>query len=605
MSGVGVTVDVSIAVQAGSDEAGFAFVACPSPSLAWRVDLRDCRSRALLRAADGSLWLLGMDGLAWTRAHLAAANARLCQRAGRSVAGIAATLAAGFTVRSISLTVPRTLCARRLWDVERIGDLLLGDVMRRRRQSSGGAEAESRAATAERLRSNLDSAVSVLVATLDAENLMLAMQCAFDARIYNWLLRGDGERRRQFVRAFPLLLPQVVSGRRAAAELERIVDRGERLVEQLAASWSVRPAVIRALQQPATPVPPMCRGDARRLAATFDALPPEAWPRDRASWRRFGRLLQMAMRRLTSRPWESTLAMAWLREALAGRTASDDDDVGERLRDGVLRVQQLRDALVELLAASLRPLRSSKAASTKRAAQVVDGFLRKLAPAQLLALADRYREALLQAIGSDVLANHVGLLHGGRGWPLMADDYESRDGARRVVPVCSRRELRRCGEIFENCLRGSHFDGYARRLAEGSAFYVLLLDMRTARPCSLAELAVDERSETRIRVSVLQHQTPGNAAVPSKQCRTALAELLRLTAGTPQQAHLHKGLIALRATAAATGGGSIVGRSARAAALWKVIGAAGMTAMRQRLAVNYCVIDRRADGGAAQLALQW
>ncbi len=610
MRGIGFTVDCSDAVAAGSDEAGFSFVAFPSRSLAWRFNLSGYGSRALLRAADGSLWLLGTPHLAaFTLAHLAAANARICRRPATGCADIAADLSSEFQDFSVSVSAPRTLDARELWDIDRFGDVLLDETARRCGQRPSRSEAApSLQLLRQRLHAALTAAVSDFVAKLDSEIVHLASQRQFDARIYNWLLGGAVERRRQFARAFPLFLPFALAGHRQAAELHRIVDRGHKLAERLALLWSVRPGVIRALRQPAGPVAAMWLHDPKGLAATFDALPAETWPRDAAAWRRFDRLVNCAVRGLTTLPSESTVALAWLRAALTGRPRTRGAlGRGERLREGVVRVAQMRDTLVELLAETLRPQRSSKAAVTKVAAAVVDGFLLKLSAAQQVALAERYREELARSVGADVLADQIGLLRGARGWPLFPADYVSPDRSRRVTAVCSRQELRRCGAIFGNCLRGSHFDGYASRLVAGSAFYVALFDARTARPCSLAELAVDDRGSALIRLSVAQHQAPGNVEAPSPECRAALAGLLRFTRTAPIQSHLRKGLLAMRGRAASTRTGSrVIGRSALAQSLWKVIGSPGMAAIIQR--ITTAVRGRHensagAGGRSTQLAL--
>jgi hypothetical protein len=542
----------------GEAASELAWVSFPgAANLIARQLLRNTACCALLRAADGTLWMLRTVGHVWTEARLAtAAQFLVASRARRRVDPLLEKRL------SRALDLPQVTVAHPVldrledahWGVRKLAiGLWMERASGRGAQPDAGRLAAEVGAYEQTLAALLRAAIGRFVDGLEADVISVEPRSLADTRLYNFLVPAPWRRNRlQLAATFPLLVRAAAADGDTGlgADIRRVVDAGAPLLKALSRRWGVAPAVLRCLRQRKPDlVGERWESNVDALFTLLDALPAELRPgEDPDQWREFNRLVSLAEATFGPHPWDSAVALAWLRHsARRGGTESSLAQTAADLQpDVVALIDALRRALIETLAAeALTPADDAVSADALmlRARATADRYLSGRAPRRLAELATRYRRLLAQARAE--VSAEMGAPAGSGFWPLLPEEYASRDGSRCAVALNSRQALNRHGRALGNCLGNSHLAYYTTAVQRGESFVVGLFDAESRQPLSTAELRV-ETVELGLwfAVRVVQHTAARNSR-PSARCRTALAEVLAWLSTEAGQRHLRTGLRAV------------------------------------------------------------
>ncbi len=544
--------------RSGEGVSDLAWVSFPAAvNLIPRQLLRNTACCALLKTADGTLWMLRTVGYVWTEARLAtAAELLVASRARRLVDPLLEKrLSRALDLPQVTVVQPvldRLEDAH--WGVRKLAiGLWMEESSKRGAQPDAGRLATEVESVERRLAALLRAAIGRFVDGLEADVISVEPRSLADTRLYNFLVVAPARRNRlQLAATFPLLVRTAATDDRSGlgADIRRVVDGGVPLLKALSRRWGVAPAVLRCLRHRKPDlVGKRWESNVEALFTLLDALPAEFRPgEDPAQWRDFNGLIALAEATFGPHPWNSALALAWLRHSARRRgNESSLVRIAAELQPAVVaEIDALHRALIETLAAeSLTPADDAVScdALTIRARTTADRYLSGLAPRRLTELAARYRRLLAQT-RADV-AEERGVPAASRFWPLLPEAYRSRDGSRRVVSLTSRQALNRHGRALDNCLGNSHLAYYTTASQRGEAFIVGLLEAESDQPLSTAELRVETVDlGLRFTVRVVQHSAAHNLR-PSARCRTALAEVLAWLSTEGCQQHLRTGLRAI------------------------------------------------------------
>lgn len=345
--------------------------------------LRHFQATALLRLADGTLWLLSLPSAGWTAGRLASAAAVLAAQAGRAANphDLEQQVRAVLGLTSARLQPPRLDAVEpRQWGltetvralVNRGGSSPLPGFLHQSQDRKQRQRSELRAVEAT-VCDALDAALQELVRGLDPEARATA---ASDGRIdvarYNYLVYAPCRRYRlQFAATFPGLLQTMVAAApgKLGAELRDVVDAGRPLIKTLASAWAVRSGVVRYLMH----TPPDLLGqqwiaNIKALACVLDALRPQDLPTlDAEDWDRFNARVVVGQCLFRRPVWRSPAALAWpracthhLKRGSAGRRARWLPD-----RTALDRIGGFRDALTATLQRPGNPSRPRTSSSDR------------------------------------------------------------------------------------------------------------------------------------------------------------------------------------------------------------------------------------------------
>ena len=535
---------------------GVAAVVCPAVGRVLPRSLRNTACCVVFRTEPGGVWMLRTVGHEWTEERLAAAAQLVARKLGhlpvRRDPMLAARLAHALQVPQVqvlaaALDPPDPL----QWQTRK---LALAARLQQLRPEEGAPDPANLAAEVDAIErgllAQLGAALRRLAGSLDQDILAAVPAAARDAELYAYLADPTHRRNRlQLATTFPLFLRAAAT---AGGLIGRLVDDGAPLVRTLAAQWAVSPSVLRGLRGlPVELIGVQWQANVEALVAVLNALPAEFRPgADAAAWRVFNDCIAFAESVFARRPWTSPLALAWLRQAAKRGWTAEAIAETERevLQASIALVDELRQALIEAVKAEsavAAVATADEAALSARAWHGADAYLAGIAPKRLVALAQRYRRELAAAQGQ-----HAGEIAAARGagyWPLLPGEFVSGDRSRIVVPLADRQALRAHGRAVVNCLGGSHLDHYAAACGRGQTFIVGVLEARSRRPLSTAEVrATRPTLSGRTEVRVVQHTAAHNAA-PGRACRDAVAEAIALLGSEPGQEHLRRGARALAA----------------------------------------------------------
>jgi hypothetical protein len=510
---------------------------------------------ALLRLADGTVWMLRLPGKAWTKNRILSAaevlktQSTVCQAGAeqriRRLPGLEGTTV---EVPSLEALNPAQ------WDIPRMAAALAA----RQRATSAirhplPAIKELTNSVEAALHRKLAIALREFVAGMDKMVVAAATSGgSLDIAVYNYLVREPFRAfRLQFAATFPGLVSVTVEAAPGTlgAELRAIVDEGRPVVKSLAASWGVRPGVIRQLvARPPEPAASKWTARPRELAVLLNALRPEDVPTDAAEdWDLFDEAVSIGRRLFRKPVWQSAPALQWLRdcvyherrggEAVRTRWLPDKEALGE--------INRFRDALAE-------SLRHDAGGSTAASAQplllagevVIDRFFSRSAHRGGLGkIAADYQKSLtdLRRKLREVQARASRVALGTEMWPLIPADFVSSDGTRVVRPLITYEALTNHGTALANCLGRSYAFRYLRQGAQGTTFVLGLFDAATGSPCSTAEVVVKRYAETHSYGLIIAQHTAKENADPSPACIQAMDELLRCCREGDVRRHLEQG----------------------------------------------------------------
>lgn len=533
--------------------AAIRWIVCPSPSILLAPKpLRHVPCCALLLTAQRTVWMLRTHGHAWTDARLALAAQALAELGEPSTKdpNVARHLAAKLGLPGLVVlnpALPGVDPAQ--WEIRRLASALSARAGSRHRPASGAKPQTGDITAIERqIRAELESAMCRFVEQLDGRVLAAAPDSLGDIDVYNYLARQPQQRNRlQLASTFPLFVRAAATAGRdgVGASIRLAVDAGLPLVKTLAKQWSVRPSAIRCLlHKPASLVGRRWEADPRRVAVALNALPAELRPgREASAWKRFNELISSAETVFGHRLLQSPLGLGWLRHAARGGwtqaafggtgSAIDAQDFAE--------VDALRHALMRALAGQAAvPLVHHAAGvdAETRLMALVDGYFAAMAPRRLVELARRYRREF--ELGRAQLSEDLAYLRGRRFWPLLPEDYVSRDGQRRIRTLTTVRSLMQHGQALRTCLAGDQLSAFAEACRRGTAYVLGIFEARSGAPLSTAEIRVIAEGPS-LRFRLQQHTGSRNAA-PTAECRAAVAEVMELLSTPRIEAHLAAGM---------------------------------------------------------------
>ena len=540
---------------------GVAAVVCPAVGRVSPRSLRHTACCAVFRTDPGGVWMLRTVGHEWTEERLAAAAQLVARQLGHLPVRRDPMLATRLA-RALQVPQVQVLAAvldppdPQQWQTRK---LALAARLQRLQPEEGTPDPATLAAQVDaierRLLAQLGAALRRFAGSLDTDILAAAPAAARDAELYAYLSDPVHRRNRlQLATTFPLFLRAAATagGGGAGGLIGRLVDDGAPLVRSLAARWAVSPSALRGLRGlPVELIGAQWQANVEALVAVLNALPAEFRPgADAAAWRAFNDCIAFAESVFARRPWTSPLALAWLRQA--ARRGWTAEAIGETEREvlqaSIALVDELRQALIEALrsgSAADAAATADEAALSARAWHGADAYLAGIAPKRLVALAQRYRREL--AAAQEQHAGEIAAARGAGFWPLLPGEFVSGDKSRIVVPLADRQALRAHGRAVVNCLGGSHLDYYAAACGRGQTFIVGVLEARSRRPLSTAEVrATRPTLSGRTAVGVVQHTAAHNAP-PSAACRDAVAEVIAALGSEGGQEHLRRGARVLAA----------------------------------------------------------
>ncbi len=533
---------------------GIIAVVCPAPHRLPPPPLRNTACCAVFRTEADAVWMLRTVGHEWTEDRLATAAQVVTRRLGhlpvRRDPLLANRLARALQVPQVQVVEaaldppePRQWETRKLALALRLQHLPPGE-----RAPEAAALALEVDEIERELIARLGEALRRFAGALDVEILAAAPDAARDIALYSYLVEPQHRRNRlQFAGAFPLFLRAAADGTGDGALIRRAVDDGVPLVRALAARWAISPSVLRGLRgRQVETIGARWQENIEALVVLLDALPAEFRPAaDASAWQAFNERVALAETAFGRRPWTSPLALAWLRQASRGglvvQAVTDEDR--ELQRASLAVVDELRQALIEALKAECALPAVEPGVLSTRAWQAADRALAGIGLKRLIILAQRYRRELAAAQAEHARENATAARAGF--WPLLPGELLSADRSRLVVPLDDRQALLAHGRAVVNCLGGSHLERYSAACRRGATFILGVLDARSRRPLSTAEVHARRLTLAgRIEVDLVQHTAARNAP-PGRACRHAVAEAIALLATQAGQEHLRRGARAL------------------------------------------------------------
>lgn len=237
----------------------------------------------------------------------------------------------------------------------------------------------------------------------------------------------------------------------------------------------------------------------------------------------------------------------WVRDAMHSKDAVDSESTpaGIVIRTLPLVEKFREDIYIALGASQSARARLSKPATSDHLCQSIDRWLLQRTRKQLAALAERWQEVYSAQRASD--ADLVAAMRGERYWGILPTPFTSTDGARRVVPLESQRQLTDFGAAMSNCLEASHLKAYHAACLSGTTFVVGVIEAESAMPRSTAEFrVVQPRGGERVVVELVQHTAMRNST-PSVRCKAVMLELMSHLESDAIQRHIRVGVTAVHA----------------------------------------------------------
>ncbi len=510
-----------------------------------------------MRLEDATVWMLTLQKAAWTDERLSAAAERLARVSAQAFtkSSIESLLRQDLGIRSLAMAPPpvRRL-DERLWEIEKVAFACVRGPAARR-----AVEAISETRLAKRewtlradLRDGLGNALRSFHRLMDPAALPMATAGRrFDLRIYNYLAHRRFQRYRlQFAETFPsLLLTAVVAEPRSFGEdLRSFVDSGAPLIKGLAARWNVRPGVVRHLVgRDWNSVGLQWSRDARGLAVALDALHPQDLPGDDpAEWEEFNRIVVTGQRLFLRPVWESAAGLKWLRVCVRLSRRGDERTLDRWLPgwNDIEQITRFRAALTRTVRqetgdAPMAPGNDDGTAII----EAIDRVVLQVADQGLGEVASLFAEEVARTRTCDAVwrvhAREILM-------PLVPEDFVSADGATRVTPLCTDRELRAHGSRMRNCLRSTSASSVARQGPIGSVFIVGIYDVHSGKAVSTAEIrAIPAHRGNAYRLITEQHTASANRT-PSRRCIDTLQQFLCHCRSEEVRAHLTEQWRALR-----------------------------------------------------------
>lgn len=547
--------DALIEEREARDAIEFPGVTCPSGSgVLAPHQLRHTVCCALFRTPAGAVWMLRSVGHIWTQERLRTASALLST----IDAGMSTPRNTALETRlEYALELPQVQVMRPVldgvdlsqWETRKLAVALrMQQVSSTRGDQSLEHLSKDVELIEEALLAKLRPALSRFVASLDADVLAASPRSIKDIDLYNFLCRPPhGRNRLQFAIAFPVLLRAAATGdaRGLGGIIRRAVDTGLPLVRELAKHLGVTQSTLRTLvNRPVDTIGEQWESNIEALAATLNVLPAELRPDENPpSWRAFNAYVEFAQSVFGRRPWTSPLALSWLRKAASGGwtdltiALARDDFQG----DSVALVEVMRRALIWMVAAEVRravTVNLDEILVEARTRSCVDQYLAGATPRRMIEMARRYNRELTVARAE--LADEIAFVVGERFWPLIPEEYVSRDRSRTVLSLTTAAELMQHGATLDNCLGKSSLAHYAAECRRGEAFVLAIVDSNSRAPLSTAEVRVAQPDTVgRYKIRVVQHTAACNSN-PQPACRTALAEVIARLRSDPYQVHLQR-----------------------------------------------------------------
>ena len=492
-------------------------------------------STALLRLANGTIWLVKGEGLTLTETRI--------MEFAESVLALEEAMRQGSARRVIAESPEfRSLV---IWD-----NISLRTISRQWGVGEYVATLGSIGTVGDQLANVTTSEVSIVATitehlnafmqTLEQEALSTALGGTAFARgainiwIYNYLIDTlRGAYRQQFAATFPLMLASVACPAtcdRFDESLHRQIDSGGSVTNTLSVAWGVRARVIRHLiGKTAAVVGTDWEGHLPRLARLLDPLPPEVFPSDdERQWSTFGEAVNLAEEWAENYkpPFPDIVSRALLREyATSGKAKPGDMDRFFRSAHKVAgAIGGLNRCLALVLAVEIETRHPGREILVERLRHVSATTLNALLmKGKLVEAAARFNQEFAKiAAGREIGFRIIG---GTDVLPLLPSDFVSSNGKRRVKSLTNPDEFREQAKALSICLWDR--PEYLRRCRTGHSYILAVLDHMTGQPVSTVEIGARDESwhGGRCELQVLSHLGESNEHVDD-QSATAIDELL-------------------------------------------------------------------------------
>lgn len=370
----------------------------------------------------------------------------------------------------------------------------------------------------QRIKQDWSEGIARFLGALDTKAVAMARSAGgLRPTYYNFLVVEDAivcRNRRQAAERFPLMLPNLARNK-SYAEICRVIDRGEPLVEKLVGFYGVTKSSVKFLAGlPISLVDPRWQSGVGTLIRLIDGITPEFRPGNPDEWKRFfltvdyiARISRMPVLTTQNRLWLNACSRTKFRLPESGIPdvavgAREIDDLFAGLREAIRwEIENVLDEpLSELVLLKL----------TNHASMALGGL------DKLQRLARKYSEVFRREQQS--LQQYDRELILGIRWhsPLP----EGLSCYRRiVVPLCMPDELRKEAQNMQNCV-----DGYSGRCLRGES-QIWSLRQDDGRTMSTLETAI-VRENGRLVPKIVQHRAASNFGT-GPECDAAAYQLYK------------------------------------------------------------------------------
>ena len=370
------------------------------------------------------------------------------------------------------------------------------------------------------MESMLSVGLDRLMASLDQIILQEINQPdVFSCRRYNYLAQPDPivrRNRQQAAVVFPLLVGEILNSSESkplTTQMGVVIDSGQKLVDWISKTFSVRPAVAKALRHLSeNTVGENWRGKLQSLLFLLSNLPPERYPKTISEWQALNEATQF-IRATTGHPVCSTSTgmllgdiarKNWQMNKVSSASMTD------RARCIEAFIRKLSNSLaayikVEMLGTQGHPLAQAQAVASN----------------ELVSIGIRRIEML--AVKWQSLSRDTDYISGHESndalFPVLLPDSYA-DGDLTIVQLASQVDLTRESVLLGHCVKT-----YGATCHRGQS---VMFSVRNnhGQPRSTFEVILRTLSLSACEVDLIQHKARGNAS-PSREDKLAVSGFLK------------------------------------------------------------------------------
>lgn len=332
--------------------------------------------------------------------------------------------------------------------------------------------------------------------------------------------------RAQAMTVFPLLQPVLMTPQFDA--VRKAIDEGRSLTDALAKHHEASKAMIRALRGVTPEDLGQRMGQLATVVKLLREIPPNWWPRDRATWRQFSNAAT-TIARVSRHPVTTAANQLWLR-----RCAQNSYHIQERTPEDLVRLGQEIDEFMDALRRALYwvlpdPRNASSHAPRMRPIEIAAQFKAGIGLDKLSLVVRRFGDAYRRAVTE--FAEEAELWRGVR-WPSIGDG-PCEYGDLLIHPLGTPRDLKDEGSRMGNCVAS-----YVENCMKGKS-QIWSVRLRDGSHLSTLETRIRSYPNGRKVLEVEQHKGVRNGAPPAVASKAAYAHAAHFSESPKQmQAYL-------------------------------------------------------------------